>query len=71
MRRRTEPGDSGRCRCCDAMREELRHALVEAVYELEVLPDQEDAALVGIYAVIDDLQAAVHRTESMDLAWTA
>jgi hypothetical protein len=53
------------------MREELRHALMEAIYELEVLPQQEDGALVGIYAVIDDLQAAIRRAESMDLAWSA
>lgn len=71
MPRRLEPEHSGRCRCCDAMREELSHALVEAVYELEVLPNEEDAALVGIYAVIEDVQAAVRRAESMDLAWSA
>jgi hypothetical protein len=53
------------------MREELSHALMEAIYELEVLPDEEDGALVGIYAVIDDVQAAVHRAASMDLAWSA
>ena len=71
MRRPSEPEESDRCRRCDAMREELSHALMEAIYELEVLPDEEDAALVGIYAVIDDVKAAVRHAESMDLAWSA
>jgi hypothetical protein len=72
MRRRfgTERA-TDRCRCCDLMREELCHALMEALYELDVLPCEEDGALVGLYAVIDDLQAAIRRTESMDLARSA
>lgn len=49
------------------MRDELSHALVEALYELEVLPRNEDAQLVGIYAVIDDLQKAIERTQALDL----
>jgi hypothetical protein len=53
------------------MRDELSHALVEALYELDVLPQQEDAALVGIYAVMDDLQLAIRRTEALDLAQSA
>ena len=57
----------GRCRCCDQMREELAHSLMEALYELDVLPREEDGALVGIYAVIDDVEAALRRTEAMDL----
>ncbi len=69
MRRRGPEADH--CRCCDVMREELSHALMEAIYELEVLPGEEDGALVGIYAVIDDLQAAIRHAESTDLAWSA
>ncbi|MFP4624415.1 MAG: hypothetical protein ACOC3J_00240 [Gemmatimonadota bacterium] len=53
------------------MREELCHALMEAQYELEVLPVDEDGMLVGIYAVIDDLQAALRRTEALDMARSA
>ena len=54
-----------------AMRDELSHALVEALYELEVLPRSEDGALVGLYAVMDDLHEAIRRTEAMDLARSA
>lgn len=72
MRRRLEATRStGRCRCCDIMRDELCHALVEALYELDVLPQDEEGALVGVYAVIDDLRAALERTECMDLARSA
>ncbi len=72
MRRRSGPAKpTGRCRCCDVMREELCHALTEALYELDVLPCEEEGALVGLYAVMDDLQAAIGRTESMDLARSA
>jgi hypothetical protein len=53
------------------MRDELSHALVEALYELDVLPEQDDAALVGLYAVMDDLQLAIRRTEALDLAQSA
>lgn len=67
MRRSKEAGRS----CCDDMREELSHALMEALYELDVLPEEEDGALVGIYAVLDDLRAAIRRTESLDLPWSA
>jgi hypothetical protein len=48
------------------MRDELSHALVEALYELDVLPNDEEAAVVGIYAVMDDLHNALHRTEALD-----
>lgn len=71
MRRQFGSTTTDRCRCCDAMREELTHALTEALYELDVLPTEEEGALVGIYAVMDDLQAAIRRTESIDLARSA
>lgn len=50
------------------MRDELSHALVEALYELEVLPRNEDGALMGLYAVMDDLAEAIQRTERLDPA---
>jgi hypothetical protein len=54
------------------MRDELAHALMEALYELDVLPqDDEDGALVGLYAVMDDLEAAIRRTQALDLARSA
>lgn len=72
MRRRMEVGrEKSRCRCCDMMREELCHALVEALYELDVLPENEEGALVGVYAVIDDLRTALDRTECLDMARSA
>lgn len=72
MRRRLESARrEGHCRCCDIMREELCHALMEALYELDVLPESEEGALVGVYAVIDDLREALERTECMDLARSA
>ena len=72
MRRRFEgahePGD---CRCCDIMREELCRALTEALYELDVLPENEEGALVGVYAVIDDLRTALDRAECLDMKRSA
>jgi hypothetical protein len=53
------------------MRDELSHALVEALYELEVLPDDQDGAVLGIYAILDDLRDAVDRTERLDLRRSA
>ena len=61
----------GACRCCDVMREELCHALTEAQYELDVLPENEEGALVGVYAVIDDLRTALDRAECLDLKRSA
>jgi hypothetical protein len=54
-----------------AMRDELTYALREALFELDVLPSDEDAALVGLYAVMDDLQEALHRAQALDLVCTA
>lgn len=48
------------------MKDELSHALVEALFELEVLPHDEDGTLLGLYAVMDDLQDAIRRTEALD-----
>jgi hypothetical protein len=71
MRTRSAAPCPGRFCGPRVMREELHHALVEALFELDVLPQQEGAALVGIYAVMDDLQAAITRTTALDLAQSA
>lgn len=71
MERRSHEGRDRRCRCCDQMKEELCHALTEALYELDVLPENEEGAFVGVYAVIDDLRDALERTECMDLKRSA
>jgi hypothetical protein len=55
----------------DLMREELSQALTEALFELEILPTNPDGAMMGLYAVMDDLQKAIQRTQSLDLARTA
>jgi hypothetical protein len=55
----------------DLMREELSQALTEALFELEILPTNPDGAMMGLYAVMDDLQKAIQRTQSIDLARTA
>ncbi len=62
---------TGPCRCCDMMRDELCHALMEALYELDVLPENEEGAFLGVYAVMDDLRAAIQRVEHLDLARSA
>jgi hypothetical protein len=48
------------------MREELRHALMDGLCELELLPRSHDGALLGVYAVMDDLRAAMARTQALD-----
>jgi hypothetical protein len=48
------------------MREELRHALMDALCELELLPRSHDGALLGVYAVMDDLRDAMVRTQALD-----
>ena len=55
----------------DIMRDELGHALVEALYELDVLPDEQDGALLGIYAILDDLRDVIDRTERLDIRRSA
>jgi hypothetical protein len=56
------------CPGATAMRDELSHALVEALYELDVLSGNDEAALVGLYAVMDDLREAIRKTEALDRA---
>lgn len=55
----------------EIMRDELAHALTEALFELEVLPKDGDGAVVGLYAVMDDVTNAIHRTEALDLRHSA
>jgi hypothetical protein len=59
---------SGEGWVCCAMRDELSHALHEALYELDVLPEDESAALLALYAIMDDLRSALHRAQAMDAA---
>lgn len=49
-----------------AMHEELGHALMEAVWELDHLPPDPDEAVSRVFAVTDDLEAAIHRTRDLD-----
>ncbi|MDT8341255.1 MAG: hypothetical protein RQ751_07055 [Longimicrobiales bacterium] len=49
------------------MRSELSEALHEALFELEILPSEPESALVGLYAVMDDLRQAIRRTEALDI----
>jgi hypothetical protein len=50
----------------DLMRDELRHALREALLELDELSQDGEGALVGLYAVMDDLDIAIRRTQALD-----
>jgi hypothetical protein len=49
-----------------ALHEELGHALMEAVWEMDNLPVDTDEALARIYAVMDDLEQAIDRTKQLD-----
>ena len=69
--RSAKPVTQSRFWCPAAMRDELSHALMEALYELEVLPDSEEGALMGLYAVMDDLEEAIHRTAAIDVRRSA
>ena len=49
-----------------AMHQELGHALMEAIWELDHLPPDPDEAISRVFAVTDDLEAAVGRTRELD-----
>lgn len=66
MRLTTRPRSRSRSWGPEVMRDELSHALVEALYELDVLPTNPEGAVVGIYAIMDDVRAAIDRTQQMD-----
>ena len=49
-----------------AMYEEIGHALMEAIWELDNLPLETDPAISRVYAVLDDLKEAIERTQTLD-----
>jgi hypothetical protein len=49
-----------------AMHEELGRALLEALWEVDNLPLDPDEAISRVFAVADDLEAAVQRTRALD-----
>lgn len=51
-----------------AMHEELGHALMEAIWEMDNLPVDTDAAMTRLYGVLDDLGDAIQRTCALDSA---
>lgn len=64
--RRQALARSGLCGKLMAMHEELGHALMEAVWELDNLPGDPDEAISRVFAVTDDLERAIHRTRELD-----
>jgi hypothetical protein len=54
-----------------AMKDELARALSDALFELDSLPCEDDAAMIGLYAVMDDLDRAIRRAQAMDLSATS
>lgn len=49
-----------------AMHEELGHALMEAIWEMDNLRGDPDAAIAQILAVTDDLASAIDRTRALE-----
>ena len=49
-----------------AMHEELGHALMEAIWEMDNLPTDTDAALTRMFGIMDDLAAAIDRTHALE-----
>jgi hypothetical protein len=49
-----------------AMHEELGHALMEAIWEMDNLPAETEKAIARLYAIMDDLQEAIERTQELD-----
>lgn len=49
-----------------AMHEELGHALMEAIWEMDNLPIDTEAAMTRLYGILDDLAAAIDRTVALD-----
>jgi hypothetical protein len=43
-----------------ATRDDLAAALREALFELEILPPDEEAAVLTLHAILDDLEGAIH-----------
>lgn len=53
------------------MQDELTSALRTALYELHILPQNTEGALLGLYAVMDDVRAALRRAEAIDTSKAA
>lgn len=49
-----------------AMHEEIGHALMESIWELDNLPGDPELALGRIHAVLDDLEQAIDRSRALD-----
>lgn len=49
-----------------AMHEELGHALMESIWEMDNLPQDTDAAIARMYSILDDLAQAIERTYALD-----
>ncbi len=49
-----------------AMHEELGHALMQAIWEMDNLPGDTDAAITRLYGVMDDVSAAIERAQDLD-----
>ncbi len=64
--RRLAIARSSSCGKLLAMHEEMGHALMEAIWEMDNLPIDTDEAITRIYAVMDDLQEAMQRTRTLD-----
>lgn len=64
--RRQALARSSPCGKLMAMHEELGHALMEAVWELDNLPGDPDQAISRVFAVTDDLESAIDRTRTLD-----
>jgi hypothetical protein len=48
------------------MHEELGQALMTAIWEMDNLPQDTEKAVSRLYAVMDDLQGAIERTQALD-----
>lgn len=64
--RRLALARSSPCGKLQAMHEEIGHALMEAIWELDNLPVRTDEAMARLFAVLDDIEDAVNRTRQLD-----
>jgi hypothetical protein len=49
-----------------AMHEEIGQALMTAIWEMDNLPVDSDAAMTRLYGILDDLTNAIDRTHALD-----
>jgi hypothetical protein len=49
-----------------AMHEELGHALMEAIWEIDNLPAEPEVAIARMVAVTDDLEDAIEHTRALE-----